>query len=128
MTIAALLISWVLFAPMRDSYEALIIGGGTAGLSAALDGSREECDGIFLSAPLRARHPLVDQLGARVRGDGEIEIDERGRTCVAGVYAAGDAVTTVHQVVLAAASGVCAAMALNEDGIKEQVRQLPARA
>lgn len=91
------------------------------------DGSREQCDGVFLSAPLRARHPLTDQIGARVRSDGEIEIDERGRTSVAGVYAAGDAVTTVHQVVLAAASGVCAAMALNEDRIKEQVRQLLGR-
>ncbi|HET9097469.1 MAG TPA: FAD-dependent oxidoreductase [Candidatus Baltobacteraceae bacterium] len=71
--------------------------------------------------------PLVDQLGARVRGDGEIEIDERGRASVAGVYAAGDAVTTVHQVVLAAASGVCAAMTLNEDRINGQVRQLLGR-
>lgn len=91
------------------------------------DGTREECDGAFLSAPLRARYPLVDELGVRVRGDGEIDIDDRGRTSVPGVYAAGDAVTTVHQVVLAAASGVCAAMAVNEDCIKEHVRQLLSR-
>jgi thioredoxin reductase len=86
-------------------------------------GAQERCEAIFLSAPLRPRYPLVDMLGCRVRDDGEIEIDARGRTSVAGVYAAGDAVTTVHQVVLAAASGVCAAMAMNDDRIKEEVRE-----
>lgn len=85
-------------------------------------GAQERCDAVFLSAPLRPRYPLVDMLGCRLRRDGEIDIDSRGRTSVAGVYAAGDAVTTVHQVVLAAASGVCAAMAINEDRIKEEVR------
>lgn len=87
------------------------------------DASKAACDAVFISAPLRPRHPLVDMLGCRLRGDGEIEIDERGRTSVPGIYAAGDAVTTVHQVVLAAASGACAAMAINEDRMNEQVRE-----
>lgn len=63
-------------------------------------------------------------LGCALREDGEIHVDNKGRTPVAGVYAAGDAVTTVHQVVLAAASGVCAAMAMNEDALKDEVRLL----
>ncbi len=88
------------------------------------DGSTEACDAVFFSAPLRPRYPLVDMLGCRVHDDGKIEIDERGRTTVPGVYAAGDAVTSVHQVVLAASSGVCAAMAINEDRLKEEVRQV----
>ncbi len=87
----------------------------------------EACDALFLSAPLRPRYPLVDMLGCRVREDGQIEIDERGRTTVTGVYAAGDAVTVVHQVVLAAASGVCAAMALNEDLLRADVSSLTRR-
>jgi alkyl hydroperoxide reductase subunit AhpF len=61
-------------------------------------------------------------LGCKLRDDGEIDIDARGRTSVAGVYAAGDAVTTVHQVLLAAASGVCAAMGMNDDALQEDVR------
>ncbi len=85
-------------------------------------GEEERCDAIFFSAPLRPRYPLVDMLGCKLRQDGEVEIDERGRTSTAGVYAAGDLVTTVHQVVLAAASGVCAAMALNEDRVREEAR------
>jgi thioredoxin reductase len=86
------------------------------------DGTQERCDAVFLCAPLRPRYPLVDMLGCRVREQGEIEVDARGRTSVGGVYAAGDAVTTVHQVVLAAASGVVAAQAINEDLMEEEVR------
>jgi thioredoxin reductase len=63
-------------------------------------------------------------LGCETRADGEIAIDERGRTTVAAVYAAGDAVTSAHQVALAAASGVCAAMALNEDALNEEIATL----
>jgi thioredoxin reductase len=85
------------------------------------DGAQERCDAVFLCAPLRPRYPLVEMLGCRLRQDGEIEVDERGRTSVSGVYAAGDAVTTVHQVVLAAASGATAAIAINEDLLSEEV-------
>jgi|SRR5579884_64325 len=85
------------------------------------DGAREPCDAVFLCAPLRQRYPLVDMLGCRVRDDGQIDVDGRGRTSVPGCYAAGDAVTTIHQVVLAAASGVSAAMGINEDLLAEEV-------
>lgn len=88
------------------------------------DGRSERAQAMFLSAPLRPRYPLVDMLGCKLREDGEIDIDARGRTSVRGVYAAGDAVTTVHQVVLAAASGVCAAMAINEDSLKDEVHRM----
>lgn len=97
--------------------------GGAVRLIEFEGGAEECCDAVFLGAPLRPRYPLVDMLGCRLRADGEIDVDARGRTSVPGVYAAGDAVTTVHQVVLAAASGVCAAMAINEDRIKEEVRE-----
>jgi len=89
-------------------------------------GRQEPCAAVFLSAPLRPRYPLVDMLGCALRDDGEIAVDARGRTSVAGVYAAGDAVTTVHQVVLAAASGVCAAIGINEDCLKDDVRSAAA--
>ncbi|HEY1978291.1 MAG TPA: NAD(P)/FAD-dependent oxidoreductase [Candidatus Baltobacteraceae bacterium] len=84
------------------------------------DGSRRQCDAIFLTAPLRLRYPLVDALGLQVRDDGAIAIDDCGRTSVHGCYAAGDAVTTAHQLVLAAASGASAAMAINEDLLEDR--------
>lgn len=79
------------------------------------DGSRRQCDAIFVTAPLRLRFPLVEALSLRVRGDGGIAVDDCGRTSIPRCYAAGDAVTTVHQLMVAAASGVRAAMAINED-------------
>jgi thioredoxin reductase len=74
-----------------------------------VDGALDSWDAIFVRAPLRQRYPLVDMLGCKVRSDGEIDVDRLGRTSIAGCYAAGDAVTTVHQVALAAERGVCAA-------------------
>jgi thioredoxin reductase len=84
------------------------------------DGSTSTCDAIFLAAPLRLRFPLVDSLGLQVRDEGEILVDECGRTSLRGCYAAGDAVTTAHQLMLAAASGIRAAMAINEDLLDDQ--------
>jgi thioredoxin reductase len=91
------------------------------------DGRRELCDAAFICAPLRQRYPLVEMLGCEIRSDGEIDTDARGRTNVPGVYAAGDAVTTIHQVALAAASGARAAMAINEDLLAGEVRALISR-
>lgn len=88
------------------------------------DGTNEACDALFMSAPLRPRYPLVEMLGCTLKSDGQIETDDRGRTGIRGVYAAGDVVTSVHQVTLAAASGACAAMAVNEDLLEEEVRRV----
>jgi thioredoxin reductase len=88
------------------------------------DSAQERCDAVFLCAPLRPRYPLVEMLGCRLREDGQIEVDERGHTSVSGVYAAGDAVTAIHQVVLAAASGATAAIAINEDLLNREVADI----
>lgn len=84
-----------------------------------MDGSRRQCDAIFVTAPLRLRFPLVEALSLQVRADGGIAVDDCGRTSVRGCYAAGDAVTTAHQLMVAAASGVRAAMAINEDLLED---------
>lgn len=87
------------------------------------DGSQEPCDAVFICAPLRQHSPLFAMLGCRLHETGEIAVDARGRTSVPHCYAAGDAVTTVHQVIVAAASGVSAAMAINDDLGAEEVRE-----
>ncbi len=51
---------------------------------------------------------------------GSIVLDDKCRTNVRGCYAAGDAVTNVHQVILAAASGVRAAVAICTDLLREE--------
>lgn len=106
-------------APLARVFDA---GGGIR-----LTFDREEearADALFLCAPLRQRYPLVEMLECTIGEDGNIESDNRGRTKSPGVYAAGDCVTAVHQAVLAAASGVCAAMAINEDLLAADVERL----
>lgn len=87
------------------------------------DGRSESCDAIFLCVPLRQRSPLVDMLGCKLRSDGHIEVDAYGRTSVAGCYAAGDAAGRIHQVVLAAASGVAAGIGINEDLVEQDAER-----
>lgn len=79
------------------------------------DGECIQRDGIFFSSPLVQGSPLPEQLGCSLDARGHIAVDEGGRTSVPGVYAAGDAVTHLHQVVFAAASGARAAVTLNND-------------
>lgn len=80
-----------------------------------LDDKRQiPCDALFLSAAMSQRSSLPEVLGCEIDGP-SIKIDDAGRTTVPGCYAAGDAVTLHHQVILAAASGVRAAIALNSD-------------
>ena len=88
------------------------------------NGGTESCDAIFLCVPLRQRSPLVDMLGCKRRDDGHIEVDAYGRTSVPGCYAAGDAAARIHQVVLAAASGVAAGIGINEDLVERDAKQV----
>lgn len=73
------------------------------------------CDALFLSAPLRQSSTIAEALGCKVDSAGATVVDDKNRTNVADCYAAGDAVLSVHQVILAAASGVRAAIAISTD-------------
>jgi thioredoxin reductase len=97
-------------ARLRDDGEHVVVllaGGGEA-----------RCDRLFVPTEVHPSNRLAEQLGCATNADGFIEVDELGRTSVARVYAAGDAVSPVHQVVVAAASGTRAALAANHDAIE----------
>ena len=79
------------------------------------NGDKIPCDALFLSAPLRQSCSLAKSLGCKVNAAGATVVIEKNRTSVADCYAAGDAVLSVHQVILAAASGVNAAIAISTD-------------
>ncbi len=72
-------------------------------------------DGIFVQIGLSANSaPFKDQLG--MSNIGEIKIDERCRTAVAGVYAAGDVSTVPYkQIVIAMGEGAKAALSAFDD-------------
>ncbi|KDA04954.1 pyridine nucleotide-disulfide oxidoreductase [Microbacterium sp. CH12i] len=62
--------------------------GGVIVTAAGVD---TEVAGLFVAAgSFRQRAPFAEQLGTRMLASGSIEIDDFGRTSVAGVFAAGD--------------------------------------
>ena len=76
------------------------------------DGSAVACGALFLSAPLRQHSPLFKQLGCKLDTNGLIKVNRQSLTTIPGCYAAGDAVTQHHQIVIAAASGAGAAISI----------------
>jgi thioredoxin reductase len=82
------------------------------------DGSTETRSALFLSAPVRIASRLPQELGCEFDGPGRLLLKD-WRTTVPGVYAAGDLAIAKRQVATAAASGVEAAMALNEDLVRD---------
>ena len=72
-------------------------------------------EALFLSVTLSQACDLPEALGCRLTERGHVDVDREYRTSVAGVYAVGDTVTHMHQIVFAAASGARAAIALNNE-------------
>lgn len=78
-----------------------------------VDGRYVPCEALFVHPPQRQTE-LVRALGVELDEGGLVRVDPmRRETSVPGVYAAGDATTRMQGAVLAAASGVQAATALN---------------
>jgi thioredoxin reductase len=97
--------------------------GDDNGVLAALELENRErlsCDALFLSAPLRQSCSIAKALGCKINSASSVVVDEKCRTNVRGCYAAGDAVTSVHQVILAASSGVKAAIAICSELLCEE--------
>lgn len=70
---------------------------------------------LFLRPPFAIGSPLPRALGCEISDAGTLRIGADHQTSVAGVYAAGDCAESTKQVLVAAASGQQAAMALNRD-------------
>lgn len=81
------------------------------------DGSEVPRVRLFVRTEVHPSNRLGEQLGCATTEEGFLEVDELGRTSVPRVYAAGDASSPVHQVIVAAASGTRAALAVNHDAM-----------
>lgn len=79
------------------------------------DGSVLERDGLLVPVSLTQRTPFAAELGLELTERGTIAVEDRGRTRVAGVYAAGDIAEPIQQVVIAAAAGATAAATIVHD-------------
>lgn len=91
------------------------------------DGTFVACGGMYLHPPQHVRGHLLEELGCRLCDNGLVEVGNDSQTSVPGVFAAGDMISTLQQVVTAAASGTAAAISLNRGLIAEDVADAMAR-
>lgn len=87
---------------------------------------------LFLSCGQRQRSPLPERLGCRFNQKGSVETGKCEATNVPGVYVAGDASREAQFVVVAAAEGAEAGMAIHQALVEEERGQnsssMPSRA
>jgi thioredoxin reductase len=79
-----------------------------------IDGTHVACDAVFFTAPQRQQSELASRLGCEFTRRGTVRTDRLGNTCVPGVYVVGDASRDVQFVVVAAAEGAKAGVAINQ--------------
>jgi thioredoxin reductase len=77
-------------------------------------GDRVACDAIFMSTRQRPQCELPKELGCALTRHGLVKTDHLGQTRVPGLYVAGDASRDVQFVIVAAAEGAKAAVAINK--------------
>jgi len=85
-----------------------------AGIDVELaSGQRLHFDTLYPALGLVHACQLATDLGARVRPDGQLEVDEHLQTSVAGLYAAGDVAVDLNQISVAAGHAAIAATAIH---------------
>jgi thioredoxin reductase len=75
---------------------------------------RVACDAIFFTAPQSQQCELAERLGCEFTSKGTVRTDHLGKTCIDGVYVVGDASRDVQFVIVAAAEGAKAGVAINK--------------
>ena len=78
------------------------------------DGTSSPCDAIFFSEGQRQHCDLPARLGCHMNRQGTVKTDHLGQTHIPGLYVVGDASRDVQFVIVAAAEGAKAAVAINK--------------
>jgi len=87
------------------------------------DGSKLARRAIFIDLRTAQHSDLAQSLGCELDEMALVKVDAQARTNVAGVYAAGDMASRGRAVILAAAQGAMAGLALNMDLLAGSVAQ-----
>ena len=78
------------------------------------DGARVACEAVFFSSGQSLQCNFPSKLGCELTRKGTVKTDHLGQTRVAGVYVVGDASRDVQFVIVAAAEGAKAGVAINK--------------
>ena len=78
-----------------------------------MDGHKHPFDVVYAALGSEPKNGLAVQVGAELGEDGRLVCDDHGRTSVPGLYAAGDIVRGLNQVVVAFAEAAVAATAVH---------------
>jgi thioredoxin reductase (NADPH) len=78
-----------------------------------IDGKTLKFDVLYPALGCEVHSGLAAALGARVTGLGLLVVNDKQETTVAGIYAAGDVVSDLHQLVVAEAHAAIAATAIH---------------
>ena len=87
-----------------------------------VDGTSLQCDAMFFNTGQRQKSSLAATLGCEFDRHGGVVVDRRERTCVPGLYLAGDASGDMQFVIQAAAEGAMAAVTINKEFQEEEGR------
>ncbi len=90
-----------------------------------VSGPPAECDALFFNTGQVQRSTLPRALGCDFKRDGGVKTNRRQGTCVPGVFLAGDAAKDVQFVIVAAAEGATAAVAMNAELQDEDLPPMP---
>lgn len=85
-----------------------------------VDGTDLPCDALFFNTGQVQRSDLPRLLGCRFKQDGGVETTDRQCAGVRGLYVAGDADREVEFVIVAAAQGATAGVAINGELLREE--------
>jgi thioredoxin reductase len=72
------------------------------------------CDAVFFSTSQSPQCDLAHRLGCEFTRKGTVKTDHLGQTCVPGLYVVGDASRDMQFVIVAAAEGAKAGVAINK--------------
>jgi thioredoxin reductase len=87
-----------------------------------IDGRTLPLDALFVHAGQHQQSSLAEAIGCEFADETTVQTGDRQRTRVSGVYVAGDAAAHVESIVVAAADGYRAALALHTDLRRERLR------
>ena len=113
----------------EDEVRRLENEGGKLARVVFADGSSLARDALFFCTGHRQGSDLAERLGCPLDEKGSVATLDATRTCVPGIFVAGDASKESHMVVVAAAEGALAAIAihteLTEEDNSRTIRRAP---